>query len=470
MPAGSTILERSVRLPFPAEAVFAWHTRPGALERLTPPWERVQVLERSGGIEDGGRVVLQVGAPFGLRWVALHRDFEDGKQFVDEQVKGPFSRWVHGHRFERDGADACVLTDRIEYTPPLGALGAAAASTLIRPRLERLLTYRHEILRRDLEAHARYADRPRLRIAVSGATGFIGRALIPFLTTGGHTVVRMVRKHRAGEGEAFWEWHLGRIDAGRLEGLDAVVHLAGENVGARWTPERRRRIRDSRWIGTRFLAETLARLAQRPRVMVSASAVGIYGHSSDEPITESSPTSTAPGDFLAEVAREWEAATEAARAGGIRVVLPRFGVVLSPGGGALRRMLPPFRFGVGGPIGSGRQPMSWIAIDDVIGAVHHAIMTEALAGPVNTTAPRPVTNREFAATLGRVLDRPALLPVPAVALRLAFGEMADATLLGGVRVLPARLQASGYEFRYPELEGALRHLLGRTGGPQHDSP
>jgi uncharacterized protein (TIGR01777 family) len=461
MPSGSTVLERSLRLPFPAETVFAWHERPGAFERLTPPWEHVRVLERSGGIENGGRVVAKVGAPLGLKWVARHRDFEPGRQFVDEQIRGPFSRWVHLHRFEPDGREACVLTDRIEYTPPLGAVGAAAAPVLIGPRLERLLTYRHDILRRDLEAHARFAERPRLRIAVTGASGLIGSALVPFLTTGGHTVVRMVRRRRPADGEASWDWDLGRIDADRLEGVDAVVHLAGENIGARWTPERRRRIRDSRGIGTRFLSETLARLARRPRVLVSASAVGIYGNRGDQPLTEASSTLDAPPDFLTEVGREWEAATEPARAADIRVVLPRFGVVLTPAGGALGRMLPPFRLGVGGPLGSGRQYMSWIAMDDLIGALHHTLMTDTISGPLNATAPHPVTNQEFAAVLGRVLDRPAVLPAPAAALRLLFGEMADVALLSSTRVLPARLEASGYAFRYPELEGALRHVLGR---------
>jgi hypothetical protein len=463
MPAGSTVHERSVQLPFSAETVFAWHARPGALERLTPPWEHVQVIERSGGIEDGGRVVMKVGAPFGLRWVARHRDYQPGRQFTDEQIQGPFSRWVHLHRIEPDGPGGCVLTDRIEYTPPLGPIGSVAAPPLIRRRLDRLFTYRHETLRQDLAAHARFTGRPRLRIAVTGASGLIGRALVPFLTTGGHLVVRLVRRRHVGEGEASWDWQLGRIDAQRLEGLDAVVHLAGENIGTRWTPDRKRRIRASRSIGTRFLAETLARLNRRPEVLVSASAVGIYGDRGDETLTESSPTLAAASDFLAEVGRVWEAATEPARAADIRVVLPRFGMALSPAGGALRRMLLPFELGVGGPLGAGRQQMSWIAMDDLIGAIHHAIMTDSLAGPVNATSPQPVSNREFATTLGRVLGRPALIPVPAMALRLAFGEMADGAILASARVLPARLQESGYPFRYPELQAALRHLLGRAG-------
>jgi uncharacterized protein len=462
MPSGSTIHERSVRLPFPADTVFAWHTRPGALERLTPPWEHIQVLERSGGIEDGGQVTVKIGSPFGFRWVARHRDYDPGHQFTDEQIQGPFSRWVHQHRVEPDGTDACILTDRVEYTPPLGALGAAVSPALIRPRLDRMLTYRHETLRQDLAAHARFAERPRLRIAVTGSTGLIGRALVPFLTTGGHHVVRVIRGRRAGEGEASWEWNLGRIQADRLEGLDAVVHLAGENIGARWTRDRKRRIRESRGIGTRFLAETISRLSRPPAVLVSGSALGIYGNRGDETLTEESATLSAPPDFLTEVGREWEAATEPARAAGIRVALPRLGLVLTPAGGMLGRMLRPFQAGVGGPLGNGRQQVSWIAIDDLLGIFNHLLMTGSLSGPINATSPQPVTNREFAETLGRVLKRPAVLPVPAVALRLAFGEMADVALLASQRMVPARLEASGFGFRYPALEPALRHLLGRT--------
>ena len=258
------------------------------------------------------------------------------------------------------------MTDRIEYTPPLGAVGAAGDPVLIRPRLERMLAYRHEIVRRDLETHARHAGRPRLRIAVSGAGGLIGRALVPFLTTGGHTVVPLVRRKTEGD-EIQWDYHRGRIDRSKLEGLDAVIHLAGEPIAARWTKDRRRLIRESRVIGTRFLAEALAWLERPPKVLVSASAIGIYGNRGDQILSESDATLDAAPDFLTEVARQWEAATEPARAAGVRTVLPRFGIVLSPAGGALQRMLPAFRVGAGGPLGTGRQWMSWIAIDDLIG-------------------------------------------------------------------------------------------------------
>ncbi|HEU5039570.1 MAG TPA: TIGR01777 family oxidoreductase [Gemmatimonadales bacterium] len=460
MPSPSTVVERRTSLPVPAEEAFAWHTRPGALERLAPPWERVEVVERHGGVENGGRTVLRIGVgPASVRWVAVHRDFEAGLQFADEQAEGPFAYWRHLHRFEPAATGACVAIDRVEYTPPLGALGAAVARLVARPRVERMLAYRHRVLPADLTAHARFRDRPRLHVAITGASGLLGSALTAFLTTGGHRVTAISRGARPGA--VSWDPEAGKLDPAALAGVDAVIHLAGETIATRWTPARKRRIRESRLAGTRLLAETLARLPRPPRVLVSASGIGAYGNRGDETLTEATSTRDAPPDFFVELAREWEAATEPARAGGIRVVIPRLGVVLTPAGGALQRMLPPFRLGVGGPIGSGRQWLSWVAMDDALGAVHHALMSEELTGPVNIAAPQPVRWREFATTLGRVLRRPAVLPVPAAALRLAFGEMADVALLASQRVLPARLVEAGYAFRYPALEGALRHLLGR---------
>ena len=297
-----------------------------------------------------------------------------------------------------------------------------------------------------------------MHIAVSGSSGLVGSALVPFLTEGGHRVTRLVRRPAGGDDVA-WDIAQGVKDLPRLEGVDAVVHLAGENIAAgRWTAARKETIRRSRVEGTRRLCESLARLSRRPKVLVSASAVGFYGNRGEEMLREDS----APGsDFLAQVCREWEAATEPASRAGIRVVQLRFGMILSPAGGALKKMLLPFKLGAGGRIGSGTQYVSWIGIDDVAGVIHHAIVTESLQGPVNAVTPTPVTNAEYTRTLARVLSRPAVVPMPAFAARLAFGELADALLLASQRVIPTRLQASGYKFRYPELEGALRHLLGR---------
>ena len=461
MPSPFTVIERRTRLPVSAEEAFDWHARPGALERLTPPWERVEVVDRAGGIEEGARTELRIRAgPFSTRWVAVHHDHVEGRQFADDQVEGPFTYWRHLHRFEPEGPGGSHATDRIEYAPPFGTLGAAAETWVARPRVERMLDYRHRLLPADLAAHARFRDRPRLHVAITGASGLLGSTLGPFLTTGGHRVTPVVRG-RSREGAIGWDPEAGLLDPERLAGVDAVFHFAGETVGTRWTDARKRRIRESRLKGTRLLAETLARLPRPPRVLISASGVGAYGNRGDEVLTESSSTLEAPSDFFVELAREWEAATEPARAAGIRVVLVRMGVVLTPRGGALQRMLLPFRLGVGGPLGSGRQWLSWIAADDAIGALHHVLMTDTLAGPVNVTAPTPVRSGEFASVLGRVLHRPAFLPIPAAGLRLLFGEMADVALLSSQRAIPAKLVESDYGFRFPTLESALRHVLGR---------
>ncbi len=302
------------------------------------------------------------------------------------------------------------------------------------------------------------AGSPPLHVAVTGSHGLVGSALVSLLTTRGHRVTRLVRGAPRTADEAAWDPVRGLPDPSRLDGVDAVVHLAGENIAAgRWTPARKEAIRQSRVQGTRRLAEDLARLPRPPRVLVSASAVGYYGDRGDEVLREDSP---AGGGFLADVCREWEAATESASQVGSRVVHLRFGMILSPAGGALAKMLPVFRLGLGGRIGSGRQFVSWVALDDVLGVILHAMVAERARGPLNVVAPAPVTNADFTRTLSRVLSRPAILPLPALAARLALGEMADALLLASVRVVPARLVESGYSHRYPDLEAALRHLLG----------
>jgi uncharacterized protein (TIGR01777 family) len=461
---------RRTRFAAPVSELFAWHERPGAFERLTPAWEPVRVLEQrpgagGSGIGDGARVVLDVpllplplAGALTTRWVIEHRDYIAGRQFRDVQLSGPFRRWEHTHRFEPDG-DGSVLEDAIEYALPLGAIGRLGGGWVARAKLERLFRHRHAVTAADLERHARFADRGTLRVAVSGATGLIGRALTSFLTTGGHEVRRLVRSRASlGDGDVYWNPAAGEIDASSLDGLDAVIHLAGETVSERWSAEHKRAILDSRLQGTGLLARTLAALPHPPKVFVSASAVGYYGDGKDREIDESGP---AGSDFLAGVARQWEEAAAPAAARGIRVVHPRFGVVLSAGGGALERLLQPFRLGAGGKLGNGKQWMSWISLDDAIGALHFLLFTESLVGPVNIVAPAPVTNAEFARVLGHVLHRPALATVPALALRLMFGEMANTMLLAGQRVLPRKLQRAGFTFRHPTLEEALRWELGR---------
>ncbi|MGA3323067.1 MAG: TIGR01777 family oxidoreductase [Terriglobia bacterium] len=300
-----------------------------------------------------------------------------------------------------------------------------------------------------------------MRILLTGSSGLIGHALLTFLTADGHKVVRLTRsKSHASGRHVTWDPDAGTIDADDLEDFDAVVHLAGETIVGRWTPEKKARILESRVKGTQLLCETLAHLRDRPLVLVSASAVGYYGDRGDEVLDEES---SAGSLYLSEVTKAWEAATEPAGRHGIRVVNLRIGFVLSKAGGGLATMLWPFKLGIGGRVGSGRQYLSWIAIDDVVGAVSHAILSDALRGPVNAVAPHPVTNREFTKTLGRVLWRPTIFPLPVFAAHLVMGELADNLLLASARVEPARLLATGYEFRFPQLKGALRHVLGKSG-------
>lgn len=295
------------------------------------------------------------------------------------------------------------------------------------------------------------------RIAISGASGFIGSAVVNALAAEGHQVLRLVRRPSVGRDEIAWDPESGQVDASRLQGIDAVVHLAGESIaGGRWNAERKQRIRQSRVQGTNLLASALARLSPRPRVLVSGSAMGIYGDRGDEVLVETS----APGTgFLAEVGQAWEAAADPARMAGIRVVHPRIGMVLHPSGGALEKMLPPFRMGLGGQLGNGQQWMSWITRDDTVTVIRAAILDEAMEGPVNATSPNPVRNAEFTRLLGAALHRPAVASVPAFALELMFGEMAKEALLASQRMVPARLMELDFRFQDPELGPALTTLL-----------
>jgi uncharacterized protein (TIGR01777 family) len=450
-------------MPVSRDALYAWHARPGAFGRLAPPWQDMHGLEQQGGIENGARTrfVVRKG-PLNLEWVALHENHIAGQCFTDVQERGPFASWRHDHRFVSLGEGTSRLEDTVQYELPGGALGRWVAGRAIEADLARLFTFRHERTRTDLQRHARFAEAGHLRILVTGASGLVGRALVPFLTTGGHEVVRLVRR-RPGPGELAWDPERGQLDPEALEGFDAVVHLAGEGIAdGRWSASRKASILASREQGTDLLARTLAGLKRPPSVLVAASAIGYYGARDDESVDEESP---AGEGFLAEVCRRWEQATLPAKAAGIRVVNLRTGIVLTPTGGALARMLPPFQVGLGGPVGSGKQGMSWIGLDDLVGAIQFSLFTPSLAGPVNATAPAPESSLAFARTLGKVLGRPAVLPLPSAAVIALFGEMGQALLLDGARVLPTRLLDAGFEFECPLLEGALRREMGLFDTP-----
>jgi len=453
------VYERSSTMPVPVGELYSWHARPGAFERLAPPWQRLRVVERAGTIADDDRLVMQASfGPVRMRWVAVHRDHVPGRQFVDVQEKGPFALWRHRHRFEPESDDRSTLRDTVEYELPGPAAVAAAGAGPAQRRIERLFDFRHARTRNDLERHAACADRPRLRVAIAGASGFVGSHLAAFLTTGGHDVVRLTRRRNVGPGWVHWDPAAGLVDEAALYGVDALVNLAGTSLAGVWTPSRRREIVESRRTTTGLVAAAAARLSPPPRVVISASAVGFYGSRGAEELTEES---AAGAGFLPEVCRVWEDALEPARAAGIRTVSLRFGLVWGGAGGMLPLMALPFKAALGARLGDGEQWMSWVAIDDLLGAALDSLHDEGLAGPVNVVAPEPVTNREFTHTLAKVVRRPAPFAAPGALLENGLGDMGRELLLTSQRVRPARLAAAGFRWHFPDLESALRFELGR---------
>lgn len=451
---------RKTDIEAPARQLFNWHERPGAFNRLTPPWEAVEVNSHVGGIQDGARVDLRVSiGPFKQHWLLIHEDYEYGKQFKDVLVKGPFATYEHTHLIHDNGDSTSQLEDRIEYTLPLGALGVLLGGWFVHAKFKRVFRYRHAVTRNDLKLHRQYHGKPRLNVAITGSHDMVGSALRHFLTTGGHEVTPIVRHHSGDENAVLWQPLAGEIDAAGLASVNAVVHLAGEKIGdGRWTAARKKRILESQVKGTRLLAEMLANMANPPEVLVSASAIGYYGSRPDNLLDENGE----PGDdFLAEVVQEWEAALQPAIDAGIRVVILRFGVILTLAGGMLARLQLPFQLGAGGVIGSGKQYLSWMTLDDVLGVINHALLNDDLRGVYNAVSPNPVTNKTFTRTMGKVMRRPAIAPLPAFAIKLIFGERGVSLLLADRNVSSRKLQDTGYQFLYPDLDGALRHVLGR---------
>jgi uncharacterized protein len=449
---------RSV-MPASADEVFAYHARPGAFGRLAPSWQKLHVTEETGDVT-AGRVAFDVWfGPVRRHWVAEMGGAMPGRQFVDRQVEGPFASWEHVHRFMPMDERRSELIDHVEYSLPAGGLTDLVVEGPAGRTLSRLFRFRHERTRLDLGRHAQWADQPRLKVAIAGASGLIGSHLADYLTTAGHRVVRLVRNKEAGPGEIPWDPATGALYHGALEGFDAIVNLSAVSLFGIWTPGRKKAILSSRVQSTRTLAEAIARMEAPPSVFINASAVGAYGSRGSEAITEQTPRGAG---FLAEVCRAWEAAASPARDAGVRVVIPRQGIVISAAGGALATMLLPFKSGLGGRLGDGDQYWSWVALDDLLAAFEWILHDEELEGVVNVTAPEPLTNREVTRILGRVLRRPAGLAAPAFVLRHGTGGLGDEMLLASQRALPARLKERGFHFAFPRLEGALRYELGRS--------
>jgi uncharacterized protein len=426
--------------------VFSWHTRPGAMTRLTPPWLPARVLREASSLRDGQAVL---GLPGGLRWTAVHQpgDYDPPHAFADE-LTSPLLSWRHLHQFSAAGDQSTLVTDVVETPLPARALRS-------------MFVYRHRQLADDLAALARAreigpATEP-LTIAVTGSGGMIGTALTALLTTSGHQVIRLVRRLPGHAGERYWRPE--DPAAGLLDGVDAVIHLAGASIGGRFTPERKAEIRDSRILPTRRLAE-LAASSGTLKAFVTASAIGIYGPDrGDEVLTEDSPRGEG---FLADVVADWEDATTPAAAAGIRAVQVRTGIVQTPRGGMLRLLSPLFEAGLGGRLGSGKQWLAWIGLDDLLDIYRRAVLDPGLSGPVNAVAPEPVRNADYTRALAGVLRRPAVLPVPGLGPRLLLGEEGAREIAQASQyVRPERLIGAGHQFRQPEVEGALRHLFGR---------
>lgn len=442
--------EHKSLLDAPLEEAFAYHDRPGSFERLLPPWLPLRVVARSGGAKDG-RVSMRVGygpASFGCQVERF--GYEAGRLLKDRSASGPF-RWEHSSEFSPSGERHTNIHDRVSYLVPKMLAGSATR------HLARIFSYRHAVTQNDLEFfRERPTSRP-LHVAMTGATGFVGSSLSAFLGVAGHHVLPLSRPGRPRHaGGASWDPASGRIEP-RPERLDAIVHLAGENVFGRFGETKMRKIRESRVSATAALCREIATWPEKPKVLVAASAIGYYGDRGTEILHEESSAGTG---FLAETCKEWEDAVRPLAEAGCRVVNVRIGIVLSPRGGALATMLPAFRAGVGGWLGKGSQFFSWISMDDLLRVFYAALIDEGISGPVNATGPLPVSNYVFTKTLARLLHRPAILPVPAPALRLALGRFADEGLLASARVIPAKLEKLGFRFLHSEVDEALRHVLG----------
>ena len=459
----SLMFDARSRMPVTASELFAWHAREGALERLTPPWETTELVERSGeGIREGARVVMRDEGGPGVAdagWRGT-RSISRARSSRTSRCPAPSRAGCTPTGSGPSRPSSSVLEDEVVYAPPLGLAGRAFGGGLIRRRLERMFAYRHTVTREDLRRHAAYAGQGPLTVAVTGATGLVGGALVPFLTTGGHRVRRLVRgRADPARGDVAWNPDKGELDAAALEGVDAVVHLAGENVAQPL---------DARGQGAnhpqphRGHARAVRGPGQAPE---EAPGPGVRGGHRllRQPGRRGGDGGEPPGEgFLATVCRDWEAASAPAEEAGIRVVHLRIGVVMDPRGGALAKLLPPTL--PGRRRAGGRRPaVAELGLPGGRAGPHPVRpLSPGVEGPVNAVAPEAVRQRDFARTLGRVLSRPAVMPVPAAAVRALFGEMGKETVLSGAHVRPEVAERLGYSFMFPRLEEALRFTLGRT--------
>jgi len=433
-------------IPYDRERVVEWYYRSGAFARLAPSFHHVTMDGPMAPVHDGmvNSFKLRAG-PLKLNWKALHQ-VDSERNFTDVMLKGPFGEWRHFHQFISAG-QSTRLVDEVHWEAPMSRALSRPLKGPVDDSLRRYFCFRNRRLSLDLKRHEKFKERPRLKIGITGATGLIGAALSAFLSTGGHEVYHFVRRTPKHEREIFWDLNQQKVEVQKMEGLDVVVHLAGENIGGkRWSPEFKKKVIESRRRGTELIARSLAALKGKPRRLISASAIGVYA-----------------GGFLGEVCEAWEKAlAPALNQPELKVTIARLGVVLSAKGGALKELTLPTLLGLGARIGSGMQPISWIAHDDVIGAVHELIMNPEATAPIyDLVSPKPVPQADLSKTLAKVLRRPHWFAIPARVIKIIFGQMGEEVLLSGTAVEPAALQTLNFDFEFCELEDVLRFELGR---------
>lgn len=436
--------------------LFNYHEREGVLNRLTPCWERVYFLSKTGPISEDSKVFLKIGVgPFLIDYLARHTDYKKDEYFVDIQEKGPFKEYIHRHEFSSiDGGS--VLHDNIHYKLPFSPFSDAFGSYFTNKKLLKMFKYRHKITENDINFLSRYTFKP-MRIGITGARGDIGRMLVPFLKTHGHTVVRFVRdKDLADENSYYWDTDTGKFYGDNLD-FDAIIHLGGAPIGeGRWGKDTKTEIIKSRVDSTQKLAGFVLSLENKPKIFLSASAIGYYGNRDDDMLTEKD---THGNHFISYVCKGWEDATDILR-DKIRVVNLRIGIVMSYCGGALCRVLPYFKSGLGMIFGGGNNYVSFISMDDLLYGIAHCLYTKQIDGAVNMVSPNSVKQLDYADTLAKVLGRKRFIKVNERFIKMIFGQMAEEVLLTSTRVFPRKLLDSGFSFSFPDIETTLRHTLG----------
>ena len=449
----------------PAERVWQWYDSPGAFRRIMPEWEGITPLQ-AGALKNGEKTKFKVSiGPIKQKWIAEHHDVVQGEVFHDRMIKGPFGAWDHEHRFLPVDASSSKIHDTVQWKLPFHMLTWWTAPFTVKGRMDQMFAYRTTRVHSDLKRIAEFDHMPRQKVLVSGSTGLIGMQLCAFLAAAGHHITRLIRPttrlppDASNDAVVVWDDLKGEVLKGDLNGFDTVIHMAGAGIGdKRWNKKRKQIIEESRTVPTKNLTTLLGKLDHPPKAFISGSAIGFYGNRKEKLLDE---TSEGGDNFLAKTVRNWEQAAQPSVEAGIRTVWIRTGIVVTPMGGALKKLLLPAKLGAGGPAGGGKQYYSWISLDDQIYAIHHLMMNQECEGKYNLTAPNPVTQKQFAKAMGKVLFRPAFAPLPGFVLKILLGEMAQSLVLDGQRVLPNRLISSGYTFQHDGLEPCLRQCLGK---------